>query len=496
MTIKNKLLILTSAIILISILSVIIFIYFISKNHLNNNIELRANLYKQNFLSLLEIEKNKLNIILLDYAHWNELGDNAVIKKDEEWIKENLYPWVNEHFGFDLVLLLKSNGEIIINSFVDDLKYSNFILGDDKTRTGFYVSNRGLILYSTSGVYDNDSVKFYNAYLTFGYLINEEILKNYKEILDMEIQLITENYIISTDPSLNKFALREEKKQYQYINNYICTFLPLFDENGEKIAEFHIHKFDDIPNKIINSIYYGILIATIITLISAFVINILIVFNILKPLIKFESVAKKIAEGSYDIKLNFERKDEIGNLARSFKKMVEKISFRERELKNEREKLIESSYRDPLTEIYNRKYFIEYVEKLINENRKFSIVFLDLDNFKLIDDVLGHKTGDEILKKIAKWFQNNLRKDDIVARYGGDEFCFILHNVDKKKSGEIVDRLYKLFTLESFYPEEIPIGFSFGIATYPDDADNLDKLLTIADTKMYKMKELRLKKEQ
>ncbi len=495
MTIKNKLLIITSLIILISILSVIVFIYFIAKNHLNNNIELRANLYKQNFVSLLQIEKNKLNITLLDYAHWDELGENAVIKKDNEWIKENLYPWVNEHFGFDLVLLVKNDGEVIINSFVNSLEYSNFILKKEKSKTGFYVSNRGLILYATSGVYDNDEKKFYNAYLTFGYLINEEVLKNYKDILDMEIQLITENYIISTDSKLKVFALKEEKKTYQYIDNYICTFLPLFDENGEKIAEFHIHKFDDIPKKIINSIYFGILIATIITLISAFVINILIVLNILKPLIRFERVAKKIAEGSYDIKLNFDRKDEIGNLARSFKKMVEKISFRERELKNDREKLMESSYRDPLTEIYNRKYFIEYVEKLINEKRKFSIVFLDLDNFKLIDDVLGHKTGDEILKKIAMWFHNNLRKDDIVARYGGDEFCFILHDVDKKKSGEIVDRLYKLFTLESFYPEEIPIGFSFGIATYPDDADSLDKLLTLADTKMYKMKELRLKKE-
>ncbi len=495
MTIKNKLLIITSLIILISILSVIVFIYFIAKNHLNNNIELRANLYKQNFVSLLQIEKNKLNITLLDYAHWDELGENAVIKKDNEWIKENLYPWVNEHFGFDLVLLVKNDGEVIINSFVNSLEYSNFILKKEKSKTGFYVSNRGLILYATSGVYDNDEKKFYNAYLTFGYLINEEVLKNYKDILDMEIQLITENYIISTDSKLKVFALKEEKKTYQYIDNYICTFLPLFDENGEKIAEFHIHKFDDIPKKIINSIYFGILIATIITLISAFVINILIVLNILKPLIRFERVAKKIAEGSYDIKLNFDRKDEIGNLARSFKKMVEKISFRERELKNDREKLMESSYRDPLTEIYNRKYFIEYVEKLINEKRKFSIVFLDLDNFKLIDDVLGHKTGDEILKKIAMWFHNNLRKDDIVARYGGDEFCFILHDVDKKKSGEIVDRLYKLFTLESFYPEEIPIGFSFGIATYPDDADSLDKLLILADTKMYKMKELRLKKE-
>lgn len=494
MTIKNKLLIFTSLIILIAILGVIIFIYFTAKEQINNNIEVRAKLYRENFNSLLEIEKSKLRVSLFDYSYWEELGEMAVLKKDSNWIKENLYPWVKEHFGFDLVLLIKDSGEVIVNSFFDNLDVSFFILKNEKEKSGFYVTNRGLILYATSGVYDNDGIKFYNAYLTFGYLINEKILNTYKNILDMDIQLITENYVISTNPKIKLYSLNEEKKPYQYVDNYICTFLPILDEN-KKIAEFHLHKYDDIPNKIIKSIYQGILIATILTFISAFIINILIVFNILKPLIRFEGLAKNISDGKYEIKINFERNDEIGNLAKSFKKMVQEISKRENELKKEKEKLIESSYKDPLTEVYNRKFLIEYVEKLMNENRKFSIVFLDLDNFKLIDDVLGHKTGDEILKKIASWFQNNLRKDDFVARYGGDEFCFILHDVDKKKSEEIVVRLYKLFTLENFYPEDIPIGFSFGIASFPEDADNLDKLLSIADNKMYQMKEMRFRKD-
>ncbi|MCX8095803.1 MAG: diguanylate cyclase [Caldisericia bacterium] len=497
MTIKNKLLILTSIIILVSILGVILFIYLITKVHIDKNIEVRAELYKQTFNSLLEIEKSKLEVTLKDYTNWGEVGEMAVLKNDKKWIEENIYPWVEKQFGFDFVLLVKRNGEVIINSFVDNINYEDFILKDEKkSKSGFYLTNRGLVLFATSGVFDNNGDIFYNAYLTFGYLINEKILNNFKNLLDMDIQLITKNYIISTDPNLKKFTLEEEKKPYQYIDNYICVFMPIYNNNGEKIAEFHIHKFDDIPSKIMNSIYYGVLIATILTFIAAFIINLLVVYNILKPLIRFELLAKKIAEGKYDIKLNFERNDEIGSLAKSFKKMVEKIANRESELRTEKEKLAEMSYKDPLTEIYNRKFFIEYVEKLISQNKHFSIVFLDLDNFKLIDDILGHKTGDEILKKIAVWFHNNLRKDDLVARYGGDEFCIVLHDVDKRKSEEIIERLYKLFTLETFYPEEIPIGFSFGIATYPDDADSLDKLLSLADTKMYKMKELRTRKEK
>jgi sensor domain CHASE-containing protein len=186
MTIKNKLLIFSSIIILVTILGVITFIYFTARENLNNNIEIRAKLYKENFHSLLEVEKNKLTIILKDYANWEELGEMAVIKKDSDWIKENLYPWIKQHFGFDLVLLVKNNGEVIVNSFFDSLDYKYFILKEEKEKSGFYVSNRGLILFSTSGVFDNEGKKFYNAYLTFGYLINEKVLNEYKNFLDMD----------------------------------------------------------------------------------------------------------------------------------------------------------------------------------------------------------------------------------------------------------------------------------------------------------------------
>ncbi|MBC7195582.1 MAG: hypothetical protein H5U37_08000, partial [Caldisericia bacterium] len=134
MTIKNKLLIFTSLIILISIFGVITFIYITTKDHINNNIEVRAKLYRENLNSLLEIEKNKIKISLLDYSYWEELGEMAVIKKDKDWIEENLYPWVNEHFGYDLVLLIKDNGEVIVNSFIDSLDYNYFILKNENIK--------------------------------------------------------------------------------------------------------------------------------------------------------------------------------------------------------------------------------------------------------------------------------------------------------------------------------------------------------------------------
>jgi len=130
--------------------------------------------------------------------------------------------------------------------------------------------------------------------------------------------------------------------------------------------------------------------------------------------------------------------------------MLDIIKYREKIITNEKQMAIEMSYKDPLTNIFNRKYLIEKVDNLIKNEQPFSIVFLDLDNFKIINDVLGHKVGDELLKKIANWLTNNLRKDDIIARYGGDEFCLILYGLDKKMLMKLFKGYINYFNFNHF----------------------------------------------
>jgi diguanylate cyclase (GGDEF)-like protein len=121
-------------------------------------------------------------------------------------------------------------------------------------------------------------------------------------------------------------------------------------------------------------------------------------------------------------------------------------------------------------------------------NKKFAIVFLDLDKFKNINDFLGHTVGDKILIEVANWFKENLRGEDKIIRYGGDEFCLILNENDRDKIEKIMRRLYLRF-LEKEFLKGIALGFSYGIAIFPDDGNNLDMLLSKADQEMYKMKE-------
>jgi len=125
---------------------------------------------------------------------------------------------------------------------------------------------------------------------------------------------------------------------------------------------------------------------------------------------------------------------------------------------------------------------------LIKNNKNFALVFIDLDNFKNVNDFKGHTIGDETLKKVALYFKENLRGEDKVIRYGGDEFCLILHYADRERVKIVIDRL-RLNFLRMKFLEGMDIGFSYGLALFPEDGDTLDKLLAKADEGMYKMKE-------
>ena len=172
------------------------------------------------------------------------------------------------------------------------------------------------------------------------------------------------------------------------------------------------------------------------------------------------------------------------------------LSMTFKRLKEEQKELYNLSTKDPLSGLYNRLSLIEKVNWLIaNKKRKkkeFAIIFLDLDNFKNINDSKGHTFGDKILQYISHVLLKVTRANDIVARLGGDEFVVVLPDFeDENKIIEIAKRLKKkLSTPFQIDTEDYQITASMGIAIYPKDGDNVQTLLKNADIAMYKSKEL------
>lgn len=159
------------------------------------------------------------------------------------------------------------------------------------------------------------------------------------------------------------------------------------------------------------------------------------------------------------------------------------------------EKLSYLANHDALTHLPNRHYLTQFIEQHINADKNlkkpFSLLFIDLDHFKDINDTLGHAIGDELLKKLPKLFSYNFRKNDIVARMGGDEFIVLMPgSKDEADISYLVDR----FLQQLKYPFEIEghqirLTGSIGVALYPRDGTSVNELLSNADAALYRAKD-------
>jgi len=149
------------------------------------------------------------------------------------------------------------------------------------------------------------------------------------------------------------------------------------------------------------------------------------------------------------------------------------------------------AYIDKLTKLPNRRFFMDRLaEEVPDADDGLAIFFLDLDNFKIINDSLGHEVGDFVLSEAAWRIQDALRSDDIVCRLGGDEFTVIIKGVeDKKEIARIADALIKEFELPIYCNDrELRVSTSIGIVQYPNDGNNPKELIKNADTAMYAAK--------
>jgi len=158
------------------------------------------------------------------------------------------------------------------------------------------------------------------------------------------------------------------------------------------------------------------------------------------------------------------------------------------------ENFIDNINIDYLTNLPNRKAFLIKLEEVIDyskrNNKKFAVFFIDLDNFKKINDTVGHNAGDFVLQNVANRIKSVIRKYDFLARIGGDEFVLIVNDFKKKEDLATIAKKI-LFELEKnmfFDSILLEISASIGIAVFPENGENVDKLLSNADNSMYHIK--------
>ena len=222
---------------------------------------------------------------------------------------------------------------------------------------------------------------------------------------------------------------------------------------------------------------------------------------LVKPIRQLSLAAMEMGRGQVLVPIDIDTRDEIGDLARSFREMGENLNYYHEQVRY-------VANHDSLTGLPNRLMFKDYLNRATAEARRnslgISILFLDLDNFKRINDTQGHQMGDKLLEAVADRLSHQLRESDVIsrspsedpskmiARLAGDEFIILLPGTRGPEEAQQVARRIVASLVDPFviYKQEIYISASIGIALYPTDGTTADELLKNADIAMYHAKKL------
>ncbi len=235
---------------------------------------------------------------------------------------------------------------------------------------------------------------------------------------------------------------------------------------------------DDFLHSVTQNFYITLAIALLFAA-GTTVIGLSVLSTVRGQLMKFAEAARRIGEGDMSTPLAVERRDELGELARSFASMQTRLLT------------------DTLTGLANREALLRRIDERVSHQRRrqdarpFALLFIDLNEFKAINDRLGHDVGDRVLREFSARLQDAVRQQDLVARYAGDEFVVLIDSVDSRRDAEgLRDQLRRLLeqplqALADIEGAPENAGGAVGLALFPEDGQDCDSLLKRADEDMY-----------
>ena len=235
-------------------------------------------------------------------------------------------------------------------------------------------------------------------------------------------------------------------------------------------------------DRIINRFIMAFLLALFLTVITVVYFSELM----MRPLENLKYAIDRLTHGDKGVRVEIPKGTELSSLSVAFNEMAENLG-------EKTEKLEHQAHHDALTKLPNRKLLFGYIEDKLKErktDKPFSLLLLDLDRFKEINDSLGHKCGDLLLIQLSNRILSNLSSNEMVARLGGDEFAIISDDANTREKAENVAVKLRAVIEEHFELEgmRLLIGASIGIAMYPEHGDDSNVLMRHADVAMYHAK--------
>lgn len=462
--------------------------------------------------------------------------NHYLLDEEKKEIVKDLLDKVKSSFN-DSATIYDTDGELIAFVYKEDEKYKlNFTSYEDE-RCVLYskVENEKMYQKISFAEFENHFItKHHKAYYTqpelkknviISYHFKNEMLnitshnsifdslESVKTIFHIEMSKIYpksffDNFTKESEVAIILNSVKKNKTEYSdfFEDNNFQT-MKIFEDQDNYMSTFFIKA---VPNDIFiqfslgkNALYDSLrinreqllvfmLLSTIVMLILFYL---LIYYGISKPLKRVMEQIRRIQRGDYSQMDEVKTADELEEISKNINMMASAVQSREISLKNSQNQLEYLSTHDELTGLFNRRNFsikLEYaLQKAKRNGTQVAVLFLDLDEFKQVNDTLGHTVGDQLLKAVARRLESKLGESDVLARVGGDEFNIFIDGFEriaevKNFAQKILDNFIEPFVDPH---NEIVSSTSIGIALYPEDGKDVETLIKNADLAMYKAKE-------
>lgn len=331
------------------------------------------------------------------------------------------------------------------------------------------------------------------AWVVMGFAIDDVLAREMSSLTSLDVSFLTVDergrwdVVASSLPEASRVRLKD---QAQLADDGYATRMVRLHSEGRTVAVLLDRSLKQAlaPFRRLQS---ALLLITMLGVIVSIVGSVLTARSVTRPLAALAQFSRRVGHGDYSGPIEIRHQDEIGELASAFNQMQEGIVERE-------SRITELAYMDRLTGLPNRALFNDRLQHAIvaasGSRRPLSVMMMDLDRFKLVNDTLGHPIGDMLLCEVAERLRAALhRQTDTVARLGGDEFAVLLPEGDLAAARVVAARMLRALeepiTIEG---QLVDVGASIGIVIFPEHGTDMNVLLRRADIAMYAAKRANL----
>ena len=492
---------------LIAVIFIIIILFF-SNNILLSNYEkiednsIISNMERAN--NAMNEEIDKLSDFVNDYSAWND-SYTFIKDKNKEYLYSNFSRYTSfKRFRINFIIYTDKDGKVILSK--------SFNLNSNKEEPLSEKAEREIILKAQglSVIKHSESIKGVTEINNIPIILATEPITTTDGRKASGGHIIAGRYLdakqisllssrVKVDLSMEKYNKKTElHKNIRWINNIaienvnkdsVISYKILADIENNPYLVIKINVVREIYRQAVKSITYFVIIVILISL--SFLGIVLIYLNkaVAKRIMRMNTIIYNIRD-TKDLTMRIKENgnDEIASLAAGFNNMID-------ELGKYSDKILELANQDMLTGLPNRKMIMDNIKSTICKMRKhggkFAILFIDLDDFKRVNDSLGHDAGDALIQNVGYGLKNIISSEDVVARIGGDEFIILQKDImnSVSEAENLAIRIRNVLK-ESFIHRgnELNTAVSIGISIYPDDGVDIPSLIKKSDIAMYEAK--------